>query len=157
MPELLNWLSSSALAQALTASPTLYLFVNAAHILSIALLVGAIVPLDLRLLGFFRHVPLSVIGPFLSRSAMIGAAFAIASGAMLFSVQASKYAANPAFITKMGLLAVGIANALIFQAIALWRRQSAYDNPPALVRIMAGLSLVTWIAAVVAGRWIGFV
>jgi hypothetical protein len=157
LPDLLDWLPRSALAQALTASPTLYLLVNAAHILSIALLVGAIVPLDLRLLGFFRRVPLCVVGSFLSGSAMIGAGLAIASGIMLFSVQASKYAANPAFLTKMGLLAVGITNAMIFQTMAPWRRQSTVEDLPACVRIIAGVSLVTWVAAVIAGRWIGFV
>lgn len=70
---MLEWLADGAVARALTASPTLYIFVNAAHILSIGLLLGSIVPLDLRLLGLFRHAPLGVIGPFLSRTAMVGA------------------------------------------------------------------------------------
>ena len=36
---------------------TAYLFVNAAHIIGIALLIGAVLPLDLRLIGCFPTVP----------------------------------------------------------------------------------------------------
>jgi len=155
--ELFDWLSGSALAQALTVSPRLYMFVNAAHILSIGILVGAIIPLDLRMLGFFRSVPLNVIGPFLSRSAIVGTILTVTFGIMLFSVRAKEYAANPAFLAKMALLAIGVANALLFHAIVPWRRTLVPDRQTAPVRIMAGLSLVTWISAVIAGRWIGFV
>ena len=62
-------------------------FVSAAHILSIGLLVGAILPLDLRMLGFFRGVPLDVIGPFLSRAAVLGAGMTIVTGILLFTVR----------------------------------------------------------------------
>ena len=51
---------------------TLYLLVNASHILGIALLVGGILSLDLRLMGFFRLVPVAVVAPFLSRIAAGG-------------------------------------------------------------------------------------
>lgn len=51
--ELLEWLAATTLAVELRRSATLYMFVNAAHILAIGLLVGAILPLDLRLAGFF--------------------------------------------------------------------------------------------------------
>ncbi|GGA77421.1 hypothetical protein GCM10011385_34430 [Nitratireductor aestuarii] len=157
MLELFNWLSGSALAQTLTMSPRLYMFVNAAHILSIGILVGAIIPLDLRVLGFFRSVPLNIIGPFLSQTAMVGTALTVAFGVMLFSVRTKEYAANPAFLAKMALLALGVANALLFQVFAPWRQRPVQNCPTALVRVMAGLSLVTWISAVIAGRWIGFV
>jgi len=155
--DLFDWLSGSALAQTLTVSPRLYMFANAGHILSIGILIGAIIPLDLRLLGFFPHVPLNVIGPFLSRCAMVGTALTIVFGIVLFSVRSREYAANPAFLTKMVLLGLGIANALLFQAIAPWRQTQARDSVAPLPRCMAGLSLVVWISAVIAGRWIGFV
>ena len=61
MPETLPWLDALAGwpgARWLQGSGTAYLIVNALHILGIGLLVGAILPLDLRLAGFFRRVPL---------------------------------------------------------------------------------------------------
>jgi hypothetical protein len=152
-----EWLSESIVAQALTASPTFYIFVNAAHILSIGLLVGAIIPIDLRLLGLFRGTPLQVLGPFLSSAAMSGVILAMFTGMVLFTVQAGEYAANPAFLAKIGFLSAGIANAVLLHTVAPWRRALAEGHAPASVRLLAGLSLVIWISAVVAGRWIGFV
>ena len=51
------WPGASWLQQSATA----YLFVNAAHILGVAVLLGAILPLDLRLLGLFRQFPIEVL------------------------------------------------------------------------------------------------
>jgi hypothetical protein len=152
----LEWLSASFLAQALTASPTLYLFVNAAHILSIGILAGAILPLDLRILGFFRRFPLSVLGPFLSRAAMAGVILAMLTGMVLFTVKAPEYAANAAFLTKLGLLGGGIANALLLHAHAGWRTALKTERASVCVKVFATISLIGWIAAIVAGRWIGF-
>lgn len=154
---MLELLSQSIVAETLTNSSTLYIFVNAAHVLSIGLLVGAILPLDLRLLGFFRSVPLNVVGPFLSRSAMIGVVLAIATGSMLFVVRADEYAGNPAFLTKMTLLVIGIANALLLHATTAWRVALTGERVPGSVRLMAAVSMLIWTAALVAGRWIGFV
>ena len=69
---LVEWIGAWPGAVLLQRSGTIYLFVNAAHIASIGLLIGGILPLDLRLAGLLRGVPLAVVGPFLSRSAAIG-------------------------------------------------------------------------------------
>ncbi len=69
--ELLQALHASAFAAGLR-DPTLYPFVNAGHILSLAVLVGSIATLDLRVLGLFRSIPLAHMAPPLSRMAVIG-------------------------------------------------------------------------------------
>lgn len=154
---MLEWLSESALARALIASSTLYVLANAAHILSIGLLIGSIVPLDLRLLGLFRNAQLAVLGPFLSRSAMIGAVLSIMTGTALFTVNAVEYATNLPFLLKLGLLAAGIANALLVHANPGWRVALETGKSPLSVKVGAALSLLIWTSAVIAGRWIGFV
>ena len=154
---MLEWLSNSALAGALTTYPTLYILANAAHILSIGLLIGAILPLDLRIIGLFRGARLSVLGPFLSHSAMVGVIMAILSGAVIFTVNANEYAANPAFLTKLGLLLAGIGNAVILRANPAWHRALDDEEPRPSIKIAAGLSILIWVAAIIAGRWIGFV
>lgn len=154
---MLEWLSDSAVARALTASATLYIFANAAHILSIGLLVGSIIPLDLRILGLFGKAPLGVLGPFLSRTAMVGVALSIVTGAILFSVNAVEYAANPAFLTKLALLAIGIVNAVVLHARSDWRAALEGNDVPISVKLSAGASIAIWLSALVAGRWIGFI
>jgi len=46
---------------ALRASRWTYASVNTAHIVGFALLLGAIVPLDLRLMGWRRSIPIGVM------------------------------------------------------------------------------------------------
>jgi len=154
--ELLEWLAATTLAVELRRSATLYMFVNAAHILAIGLLVGAILPLDLRLAGFFGKVPVEVVAPFLSRSAGIGLALALLTGFCLFSVRPGEYAANPAFLAKLGLIAFGILNVLLVHAGPGWRAAMTIGIVRPAMRFSAALSAMIWIAAVVAGRWIGF-
>ena len=52
-------LQASGLSALLRSSIWLYPLVNTGHVVGIALLFGAIVPLDLRLIGAFRAVPLA--------------------------------------------------------------------------------------------------
>lgn len=134
----------------LRQSATAYLFVNASHILGIGLLLGSIIPLDLRLLGFFRRFPLEVLGPFLVRCGTVGLGLAMLTGAWLFSVDPDEYLANAAFRWKLGLLALALINV----AFQHWGAGPMLDSPA--VRVRAGISLCVWLAVLVAGRWIGF-
>jgi hypothetical protein len=134
----------------LRQSATAYLFVNAAHILGIGVLLGGILPLDLRLLGLFRRYPLEVLGPFLWRSAAVGLGLAFVTGLWLFSVKPGEYLANQAFRVKLVLLVLALGNVAI-----LHLRKNAFE-PSAGTRISAALSLGLWLSVLVAGRWIGF-
>ncbi|MGO7536153.1 DUF6644 family protein [Rhizobium leguminosarum] len=156
MIDILEWLSATTPAVALRRSGTLYMFVNAAHILAIGLLVGAILPLDLRLAGFFRKVPVEIVAPFLSRAAGVGLAAAIVTGFCLFSVRAVEYAGNPAFLAKLGLIALGILNLSIVHLGRGWKMVLSLGIVRPGLRFSAALSAAIWIAAVIAGRWIGF-
>lgn len=129
---------------------------NAAHILGIGLLLGAIATLDLRLLGAFRAVPLAHLAAPLGRVAAAGLALALATGLLLFSVAPASYLGNVAFLAKLALVAAGTANALALRRGAPWRRALVEGQAGAAVRVAALLSLLLWTLAVVAGRWIGF-
>ncbi|CAK7255186.1 MULTISPECIES: DUF6644 family protein [unclassified Shinella] len=155
--EALAWLSTTPVAAALKASGTLYLVVNAAHILSIGLVVGAILPLDLRLVGLIRAAPIVAVGPLLSRTAATGVVAALATGLCLFSVRAQEYAGNPAFLVKVALVALGIVNALVLHARGAWQTALATDSAPPALRMQALFSMVIWVGAVLAGRWIAFI
>lgn len=157
MMEALAWLAATPVAAALKASATLYLVVNAAHILSIGLVVGAILPLDLRLAGLVRSAPVAAIGPLLSRTAAVGIVLALVTGLCLFSVRPTEYAGNPAFLAKIALVALGIANALLLHRGRGWRQAIETETIRPALRVQAVLSLVIWISAVLAGRWIAFI
>jgi hypothetical protein len=151
-----GWIASWPGAVLLQESGTAYLFVNAAHILGIALIVGAILPLDLRLIGCFRTVPLPVIGPFLSRVAAVGVAWTVLTGLWLFSVKPAEYLANTAFLTKMALLAIAIGNIALQHHGRHFRLALEGGKVRPRVRVLAVVSAAAWLSVLVAGRWIGF-
>ncbi|MDF0601401.1 hypothetical protein P1J78_11715 [Psychromarinibacter sp. C21-152] len=130
-------LEATGLAQFLKRSRWVYPFVNAGHILGIALLVGAVLPMDVQVLRR-RNAAVAL----LRRWAAAGLALAAACGALLFVTQAGDYAVNGWFQAKMALLAVALANAALhLRRIPPWS---------------AALSLMLWPAILICGRLIAY-
>lgn len=154
----MEWLAiiTAPVGQALIRWPTLYIFVNAGHILSLALLIGASFILDLRLLGSFSRLPLAETMSVLSRIAAVALGFAMLTGALLFSVRPLEYVANTAFLIKLLLIILGTANALAVHWSRSWRALIAGAPAKSPLRLAALASLILWPAALLAGRWIGF-
>jgi hypothetical protein len=144
---MLEALEATSFASALRTSFYLYPLVNAAHILALGMLVTTALLMDVRLLGLARHLPAaSVIGTL--RPVAIGALIiAAVTGFLLFSVRPLEYVGNPAFRIKLVLLALALLNAGI--ATALGERNR-------LVPVLAVSSILLWLSALVAGRFIGF-
>jgi hypothetical protein len=154
--DLLQLLAEWPVAVALRRSAVLYPLVNAAHILGIGLLVGAIFTLDLRILGLFRHAPMAVLAPPLVRVAATGTMLALFSGFLLFSVRPAAYAVNPAFLVKLLLVAAGLLNILLLRLGQGWGHALAGAPAGAAVRIVAAASIMLWLGVILAGRWIAF-
>ncbi|WP_029354334.1 hypothetical protein [Bosea sp. 117] len=152
---LASWLASWPGATWLRGSGTAYLVVNAAHILGIGLILGAILPLDARLMGIGR-APLGVVGPLLSRAAAVGVGLALLTGFWLFTVRPIHYAGNAAFLAKLALVALALVNVAIQHANPAYRRALAGGAVSVGVRTSAAASALLWLAALLAGRWIGF-
>jgi len=157
--EWLAVLEGTALARALRDSVIVYPLVNAAHIAGIALLVGSIVPLDLRLLGAWRRVPLAPLWHVLTRTAASGLALAIVAGALLFSTRATEYVESSLFVCKMMAVGVGTANALALRIIGaeeVLRTQPTNARPLRRVQLAGGISLVAWLTTLTLGRLVGY-
>lgn len=155
---MLDWIGAWPGAVLLRGSGTAWVLVNAAHILGLGLLVGAILPLDLRLLGAaFRGAPIAAVAPVLLRVAATGAALAILSGLWLFSMKPAEYLANPAFLAKAALLALALANIGLQHANRHFALAVAGGEVRPTVRVGAFGSMLLWLAVLVAGRWIAFV
>lgn len=153
MEALLAGLEGTAVAQSLRVSRWGYAAVNAAHILGIALLVGAIVPLNLRLLGMWRTVPRQTLTRILVPVAAVGLALAAAAGLVLFSVRALEYAGVGFLQVKLTLVAAGTLSALALHLTHGFLLETAEDR-----RLIghAVLSMVCWIGALACGRLIAF-
>lgn len=153
MDALLSGLEGTDFAQALRQARWTYAAVNASHILGLALLLGATVPLNLRLLGLWPRVPLAPLARVLVPVAAAGLMLAVTAGLALFSVRASEYAGLTVLQIKLALVAAGTLSALV-----LHRRHGIELRTagPLRLRLHAIVSLACWLGALVCGRLIAF-
>lgn len=153
----LTALEASALAEALRASQYAYPLVNAAHILGLATVFGTILALDLRLLGLWRLVPIAPLVHILPRVSAVGLGLAIVTGVALFSVQPFDYVVHPVFPVKLALITFAAGNALLLHRTSGWGAVTAGATViPLRMRVGAGVSLLGWTGAIVAGRLLAF-
>lgn len=153
MDGLLTAFSQSDIATYLRFSRWAYAAVNTSHVLGIALLVGAVMPLDLRLLGAWRHIPHQDLARVLVPVAATGLLLAMLTGTLLFSVRANEYAAVPMLWLKATLILAGIASAIA--AHARYGAWLDHATRPQLIRT-AAISMACWMGALISGRLIAF-
>ena len=153
MESLFAALEGTALAQALRGSRWGYAALNAAHIFAIALLVGSVVPLNLRPLGVWRSISREAVVRVLAPVAASGLALALLTGPLLFAVRAREYSGVGFLQLKLVFIAVGVLSTL-----ALCRTHGFLlrDAPRARLAGHAVLSTVCWLGALVCGRLIAF-
>jgi hypothetical protein len=158
LAEWLTALQDLPLVAALRASRWSYAAVNASHIVGIALLFGAVVPLDLRLMGCWRTISIKTLARILVPVAAAGLLLAIAAGALLFSIRAVQYAGTALFQIKLVLIFCGIGNAVLLRKATQWEtgRETIGAMPPLRLRAAGGLSIALWLSVIVCGRMLGF-
>jgi len=135
-------------------------FIESVHVLSITFLLGAILMVDLRVLGLAARVyPLArVVGELVSWSAW-ALLVANITGIGMFITRASVHVENPAFQLKMFLLILAGMNIAYFHFRAMPAILKTQDGAcvPLSGRVAAGASLFLWCAVMLAGRWVGHV
>jgi len=154
-----QWLQNTLLAQFIAGSAWAFPAIETVHVIAIALVVGSISIVDLRLLDVswktHRVTDLTQeILPWTWGFFIV----AVITGLLMFISDAASYALNFAFQIKLLLMALAGANMLVFHmliepGIASW---DVNKSTPASARIAAGLSLTFWIGVVAYGRWIAF-
>lgn len=154
MEQFLAAIEATSLAQYLRASRWGYAAVNTMHVLGIALVVGAILPLNLRLLGFWRSVPIAPLVRVSVPVAATGLAIAILAGLLLFSIRAREYADLGILQVKLVLVAIGVAAALELHRVYGMTLENA---SPARLAGHALISTTCWLGALLCGRLIAFV
>src|SRR5688572_7609510 len=150
---MLRQLQDSAFSAWVLGADTIWSYptVLTLHTVGLAILVGAAMVVDLRVLGIGSAVPARAIAR-LYGLVWLGFVVNLASGIVLFVVQAADRAVQPVFYVKLAFIAVAFGLAL-----ALRRHLSSPGGAPARARPMAIVSLACWAAAIVAGRLMAYV
>jgi len=156
----MTWLEMSALGVAMRETGVwTYALVNLAHIFGISLLFGAIVVLDLRLLGVWSKIPLDLMAKPTTIVAGTGFAVAIVSGPALLATKATEYIGNPFLPIKLVAIVLGVINLIILHNLPAWKERANPQMGAAKRRQLAlagSASLACWITVISAARMIAY-
>ena len=157
--DFISYFEDSALADNIRENDLLFPLIESVHVLSICLVVGSILVVDLRLLGLASvSRPVSRVTSGILPLTWCAFAVAVASGFLLFISNATKYLANGYFVAKILLICAAGLNMAIFHAISA-RDLPKWENDKTLPRqaqFAGALSILLWVSVVACGRWIGF-
>jgi uncharacterized membrane protein len=127
------------------------------HAIGLAIVVGVIFSMNLRMLGLYGSIPYTSLHAIL-RIAWIGIVMNLITGFSIFMTQAVSYVTSIPFLTKITFIVLGVANLVYTQKI-LKREAAAWQasgTVPTIGRVLAITSLLFWIIAVVTGRLIAY-
>lgn len=152
-----EWMEQTSFAIWVGESLWSYPILIGTHAVGLAIVVGTLTMIDLRLLNNFQGIRFEALTSLL-KLAWAGFLINALSGAALFTSQASTFATNRPFLIKITL----IFFAAIFTAVIQNKmRDSAADwndgGVPGAVRALAAASIFCWLGAIVAGRLTAYI
>ncbi len=168
-----RWCESTAIGQAVAQSVWAFPILEAVHLIGLCMLGGALLVVDLRLLGVgLTSQPVARLARY-ARPWLIGSlVLMVATGIPLFLSEAIKAYYNTSFWVKMCTLPVALAFTFgVRERVA--RREAddpeepadpdelpddanKTDDPGKTGHIVGAVSLALWFTVAAAGRWIGF-
>jgi hypothetical protein len=127
------------------------------HFLGLAVLIGGAGLLDLRLLGFFRGVPIRAIKAFMPY-AIGGFVVNLVTGLLFLFMQPHLYVTSAVWWFKVGFICLAGVNALFFET-RLSREALAADphaDTSLTLKLVGGISLFSWFAVLYCGRMLPY-
>jgi len=148
--------SPGRVAELMTASKWWWAFMMDMHFVGLALVVGTVGMLNLRVLGFARQIPIRSLHQ-LVPWALAGFGVNLVTGVMAFTGMDQYYTYDWAFWLKMlaiMLLGLNVAAFYLTGAFESVEHLGPGEDAPPLAKIIAGSSLFLWIAVITLGRYI---
>ena len=130
--------------------PFAYPALEVLHITGIALLLGSLVLLELRVWGLAPELPLRPLARLALPVTLAGFGLIFCSGLLMFASQPAELMANRAFLAKLALVLLAGLNAAWFHA------RGSLARCDRLARAQTVLSTGLWLGAIASGRWIAY-
>jgi len=158
MMSLLQQIEGSGFSQWVKQSGSLWAFpgILLMHTYGMAILVGIIAGIDLRILGLMPAVPL---GPLRRFFPIVWAAFWVnaVTGTMLLAADATSKMRNPDFGIKMAFIVLAVITQRAIQKRVFGDPDVDARPFSSNAKMLAVMSLVCWLGAITAGRLLAYV
>jgi hypothetical protein len=136
-------------------TPAAWTSAETLHFIGLTLLVGVILLINMRMLGFMRQVPFAALDRLLPW-AMLGFAINTFTGMLFFAASPNFYVGNPAFYWKLAFVLVAGANTLYFTFDRTWVRETGYEAP-GLSKFAAAGAMCLWVGVMYWGSMLPFI
>jgi hypothetical protein len=130
--------------------PFAYPLLEALPIVGIAMLLGSLLLVELRVWGFGEALPLAALARLALPLTLAGFALAATTGSLMFASQPGDLIANRVFVVKMGLVMLAGLNAASFHA------RGGLQRSDRMARAQTLFSVGIWLAVIFCGRWIAY-
>jgi hypothetical protein len=158
MNGLLEWLQDTALADWVRVSEWGYPIILTLHSIGLALVVGVILVIDLRILGIPRSMPVKPLRQ-LMLLVWFGFTINLLTGFALFTADAVKFYESPTFRFKLGAVFMGVTLAVFLNASVLRRASEpplSATKIPGFAKVLAVASILFWLSAIGLGRYVAY-
>ena len=150
-----QWAEASTLGEMIRDSTWAFAVIESLHLLALSVVGGAILLVDLRLLGFgLRAQPVADVARE-ARPWLIGSLIAmLVTGVGLFLSEPMKCYASTAFAVKMTCLALAVVFTFTVRMNVTMTDEARVR--PHQLKLVALVSLALWFGVAASGRWNGF-
>ena len=154
-----DWIATTGLSAFVNGHAWVWPACETLHFMGLALLIGNVGLMDLRLLGVEKGLPVAPLSRFV-RWAVFGFVINLLTGIMFFAGNPFQYIHNVAFGYKVVFIGLAGVNVLLFYATGVARQVATLgpgEDAPVSAKIIAGTSLFLWIAVMYMGRMLPFI
>lgn len=154
----IEWAANTPLNGLVMNWPWTWVILETLHFIGLSILIGALLVMDLRLIGFFRALPVSATHQLLPW-VFVGFGINLVSGVLFFFGDPGRYTINIGFQIKFFLIFLAGVNALWFfwkinRDMHTWE---PYGGTTGLAKVIGFASLAFWFSVLIMGRLIPYV
>ena len=142
------------IANYIALSPSSFASLETLHMIGLTLLIGVVLLIDLKLLGYLPSVPYATVDRLLPWG-ILGFGLNAITGMTLFVGATYQYVDNPAFEWKVGFLMAAGLNMLFFTFDPAWKREG--QPAPARSKALAVTALALWVGVMFWGSMLPFI
>lgn len=154
---LVAFLKATAFAKWVANDRWVWPIAETLHFMGLTLLIGIIGPLDFRLMGFMKQVPIAALKKLVPWG-VAGFLTCLVTGAIFFTATPEQYIHNESFWLKLLFLVIAGVNMLVFETTqrARLRTIAPGADTPVGFKVIGATSLVSWLLVLYWGRMLPF-
>jgi hypothetical protein len=152
------WLSETALHEAMVNYSWMFPMMETLHFLGLTVLFGALLLVDLRVMGLIKFVNMNEAMKYYIPVAIAAFSVNLISGIAFLCADPYSYFPNLGFQWKMGMIVVAGINAIWFWIGEHKELKQLADgqDAPFRAKVIALISIVVWLAVIILGRMIPY-